>query len=163
MTCKLILMRHAKSDWSNTLSDYKRPLNNRGKKSSIAIGHWLREKNICPDQAFISAAQRTRDTWNLLGFQETDTSFLETLYHANLSALFNALKSASGKTVLILGHNPGIGQFAQILAKNLPNHPRFLDYPTCATWVATIDLTRWSDISTNAAETLYFQIPREII
>ena len=57
---RLILMRHAKSDWSHLdLSDHDRPLNNRGKASAAALGDWLRVKSYLPDQVLSSTAART--------------------------------------------------------------------------------------------------------
>jgi len=41
---RLILMRHAKSDWGDPgLPDHDRPLNKRGRRAATALGHWLRD------------------------------------------------------------------------------------------------------------------------
>ena len=63
---RLILVRHAKSDWSLGMADHDRPLNVRGRASAAAIGRWLREKNLRPDQVLCSTATRTRETLDLL-------------------------------------------------------------------------------------------------
>uniref|UniRef100_UPI0035189862 SixA phosphatase family protein n=1 Tax=Nioella sp. TaxID=1912091 RepID=UPI0035189862 len=63
---RLILMRHAKSDWSLGQPDAARPLNARGQRSAEAMGDWLREKGYLPDQILCSSAQRTRETLDLL-------------------------------------------------------------------------------------------------
>ncbi len=45
------------------------------------------------------------------------------------------LQGATGECVMMLGHNPGIAGFAENLCANPPDHPRFFDYPTCATTI----------------------------
>jgi len=47
----LVLMRHAKSNWSGDLSDFDRPLNERGIRSARALGNWLRVNDLLPDFA----------------------------------------------------------------------------------------------------------------
>ena len=59
----LVLMRHAKSNWSGDLSDFDRPLSERGVKSARALGKWLRENDLFPDFALVSAAKRTVETF----------------------------------------------------------------------------------------------------
>ena len=47
---KIILMRHAKSDWANSeLTDYQRPLNNRGKRNGPIMGKQILKKGIIPE------------------------------------------------------------------------------------------------------------------
>ena len=46
----LILMRHAKSDWSDSsLSDHDRPLNSRGQRDAPRMANWLAESDWIPD------------------------------------------------------------------------------------------------------------------
>ena len=48
----LILMRHAKSDWSGDgLADFDRPLNPRGRRSAAALGDWLRAEALAEAHA----------------------------------------------------------------------------------------------------------------
>ena len=42
----LILMRHAKSDWSENAADYERALNKRGRKSCLTLRAWFLDNNI---------------------------------------------------------------------------------------------------------------------
>ena len=62
----LVLMRHAKSNWSGDLSDFDRPLNSRGISSARALGNWLRSNDLLPDFALVSAAKRTVETFDEL-------------------------------------------------------------------------------------------------
>ncbi len=159
---RLILMRHAKSSWDDSaLDDHARPLNGRGRVSARVLGDWLRARGYIPDQTLCSDATRTRETFAGLKIP-CDTQFLDTLYHAGPDAMLHVLRQAAGDTVLMIGHNPGIGWFAQNLVAEPPPHPRFFDYPTCATLVAEFDVERWNEIGTGTGKPMDFVIPREL-
>ncbi len=163
MSRTLILMRHAKSSWSNPdLADHDRPLNTRGRKSATALGDWLRAQGHVPAAGLVSSACRTRETWDRLRLT-APVSFDDTLYHAEPWALLQALRAATTPTVLLLGHNPGIGAFAQQIVQAPPPHDRFADYPTGATLVARFPGADWTDTSWHSAETVDFVIPRTLL
>jgi phosphohistidine phosphatase len=162
MTLTLILMRHAKSDWGSPgLADHDRPLNSRGLRDAPAMGQWLRDKGHLPDQVLCSTATRTRQTLEGLRI-DAATAFLPALYHADPDTMLDALQQAQGRKVLMIGHNPGIAAFADDLLQRAPDHPRFHDYPTCATLVAEFDLESWADLRPATGRTLDFVIPADL-
>ncbi|WP_425045056.1 SixA phosphatase family protein [Primorskyibacter sp. S87] len=164
MTLILILTRHAKSSWDTPgLPDHDRPLNKRGRNSATAIGIWLRENGWTPDELLSSSSARTRETWDRMGFSATDTTFTRALYHASSTAMLDVLYGASGKTVMMLGHNPGITGFAADLVETAPNHPRFFDYPTCATTVMEFPCESWQDVQPHSGKVLGFTVPRDLV
>jgi phosphohistidine phosphatase len=166
VTRRLILMRHAKSSWGHPgLSDHARPLNSRGQRASRAMGAWLAQKGYVPDQVLSSDSQRTRETWaglapDLPGAPQPD--WRGDLYHASEETMLRALRGASGKTVLLLGHNPGCAFFADQIVQAPPPHDRFDDYPTAATLVAQFDVPSWSEAQWGAGRVLDFVVPREL-
>lgn len=163
MTRRLILMRHAKSSWGDAmLTDHARPLNERGRRSAEALGDWLQQQHYLPDETLCSSAARTRETLERLNL-DTPAQFLDILYHASPQSMFKALSRAYGACVLMLGHNPGIAAFADALVAQQPNHPRFHDYPTCATLVAEFEIDDWADLKKASGTPLAFVIPRELI
>ena len=163
MTRTLILMRHAKSSWSNmALPDHDRPLNKRGRRSAAALGDWLRARDLLPDEVLTSTATRTLDTLAGLGVT-APTQRLRDLYHAEADTMMEVLRSATGQTVLMLGHSPGIADCAARLVSAVPDHPRFRDYPTCATLVADLPVTNWHQINWGTARARGFVIPRELV
>ena len=163
MTRRLILMRHAKSSWGAAdLSDHDRPLNARGRSSANALGAWLRARGYMPDEVLCSTAVRTQETAEGLALAAPVT-LLDTLYHAGPKAMMQALRGASGRCVLMLGHNPGIAEFAYDLAATPPVHPRFAVYPTGATMVADLPINDWAQAEERSAEVVDFVIPREIM
>ena len=59
---RLILTRHAKSDWDDpSLPDQERPLNARGRRSARALGDWLASRGYDPEEVLCSSARRTAD------------------------------------------------------------------------------------------------------
>lgn len=159
---RLILMRHAKSSWDDPLlDDHARVLNGRGRASADALGNWFRKKKYLPDQALVSDAARTRETFARLGII-CETKFEGALYLAPAQRMMQVLKGASGKTVLMIGHNPGIAEFAEQIVGLTPDHTRFYDYPTGATLVVEFDIDDWSALRVNTGKVLDFVIPREL-
>ena len=162
MTRTLILMRHAKSSWATpALSDHDRPLNARGHASARVMGAWLRQHGWVPDQVYSSSARRTRETFVGLGLA-SDTTFTDDLYHAEPTEMLRVLRQASGNCVLMLGHNPGIAGFGEALVASPPDHPRFFDFPTCATLVAAFDITDWRELEWGTGVSRDFVVPQDV-
>ena len=63
---RLVLLRHAKSDWDADYgADHDRPLNDRGVRSAEAMGRFLAEVGQVPDTVISSTAVRARTTAEL--------------------------------------------------------------------------------------------------
>src|SRR6478735_578713 len=63
----LVLLRHAKSDWSTGEPDPRRPLAGRGRRQAPEAGRWLAANLDAIDLAVVSPATRARQTWELAG------------------------------------------------------------------------------------------------
>ena len=159
---RLILMRHAKSSWGNpALDDHDRPLNGRGRRSAVALGNWLREGGYLPDEALSSTARRTRET--LAGLKlDMPVRFEPGLYLASPNEMLEGLGTARGRTVLLLGHNPGCAEFAEGIVNARPDHLRFLDFPTGATLVLDLPVDDWAEVDWGTGTPVDFAIPREL-
>ncbi|WP_166418472.1 SixA phosphatase family protein [Cochlodiniinecator piscidefendens] len=165
MTLRLILTRHAKSDWDDPFaSDHERVLNERGRLAAPKVGEWLKENGYVPDEVFCSDAARTRETWKRLSStfsSAPEPSFTRRLYLAPDFAMFDLLKAATGKTVMVVAHNPGIAELADLITITPPQHSQFGRYPTCATMVAEFSVDNWTDIKPKSARVLDFVVPRD--
>lgn len=160
---RLILMRHAKSDWAGpTIPDHDRPLNPRGQTSSGVIGTWLHDHGYMPDEVLCSSATRTRETLDGLSLT-APAEFVPRLYHAEPWDMLDILRGAKGACVLMIGHNPGIAEFAQDLVSEAVDHPRFQDYPTCATLVVDFNLADWPEVGPNTGRLVDFVVPRDLV
>ncbi len=163
MTKTLILMRHAKSSWdAPATSDHARPLNGRGRRSAKALGDWMRAQGWIPDQVLCSSSARTRETFAGLKVPLAG-EFTDDLFHAGPEQMLPLLARASGQTVLLLGHNPGIAEFAEQLVSSKPDHARFFDYPTGATLVVSFDIDDWNRLRPGTGNVLDFTVPRDLM
>lgn len=166
MTLTLILMRHAKSDWDDPrLSDHDRPLNRRGLAAAPLIGRWIAANAPGPDCALISSAVRTRQTWAGVApelLPVADVRFIGALYHAAPAVMLKALHTATGTCALMIGHNPGIAEFAARLLRARPDHADFARYPTAATLVAIFDAPDWDSVGFGTGTALAFATPRTL-
>ena len=160
---RLILMRHAKSDWSAGHPDHDRPLNKRGHASADAMGNWLRKTGYQPEQLLCSTAQRTRETLKGLRLpSEAEVSFHHGLYLAEATRMLTLLQRAEHRCILILGHNHGIADMAHNLVSERPAHDRFDDYPTAATLVCDFDGDSWKKTGWHEGQPVAFVVPREL-
>ncbi|WP_226783282.1 SixA phosphatase family protein [Oceaniglobus trochenteri] len=166
MTLRLILTRHAKSDWDDpTLDDHDRVLNARGQASATAMGGWLRDRGHLPGQALVSTARRAVETWEGMkpALSGCDVTFHDALYHAAPDTILGVLAQATQPVVLIVGHNPGAAILAESLVRRAPQHARFRSYPTCATLVVDFDVEDWALVLPGLGRCVDFAIPREVI
>ena len=130
MRTRLIVMRHAKSSWSDAnLDDHDRPLNKRGRRDAPRIAQELQNRDWIPDRIRVSSSIRTMETLELMeAISRNSTIDVEpSLYHSNVSALLQAVEEVEeGKTTMILSHNPG----SEILVHQLSNRLEVI--PTAA-------------------------------
>jgi phosphohistidine phosphatase len=109
----LILLRHAKSDWSGDHPDIDRPLAQRGRRQAPETGRWLNANIDRLDLAVVSPAVRARSTWELV-LSELDvappTRTDVRVYAATASELLSVVRDVSDDvgTVVLVGHNPGL-------------------------------------------------------
>lgn len=166
MTLRLILTRHAKSGWDDPdLADHDRPLNARGQRDAPRIGAWLHHKGYLPDVALVSSARRAQETWAGIAPElgcEVPMVPLPALYHAQPDVILAHLRGQTAPMVMVIAHNPGIGDFAARCLQTPVPHPRFGDYPTCSTLVVDFPGDDWAGVTWHTGRTLDFIVPREL-
>lgn len=117
---RLLLLRHAKSSWDDpALADFDRPLASRGRKAAECMGRELAARNWLPQLALVSPAARTRETWELVALPgSVATDFPNTLYDAAAEDVLSEIQRTpkAVKTLLVLGHNPGLEDLAILIA-----------------------------------------------
>lgn len=165
MPKRLILIRHAKSSWDAPLDDHSRRLNDRGRRNAVAIGGWLAAKVYVPDHIYTSDAARTLETTDRLATglgTAPEVTAISQMYHGSPAALMKVLQGAQGDTIALIAHNPGIAFFAEQIVAQEPDHPRFADYPTCATLVCDFPLDDWTAAAPASAKVVDFVVPRDL-
>ena len=166
MMKRLILTRHAKSNWDDpTMSDHDRPLNDRGKAAAADLGAWLASRGYVPGEVLCSDAQRTLKTWAGIAPALPGTPVLTlkpALYNAGPDVMLAVLRHATESTVMMIGHNPGIAEFAARIVAQAPPNPEFARYPTGATLVVSFESANWRDVDWHQGSVRDFIVPKEI-
>lgn len=122
---RLLLLRHAKSDWANpALSDHERPLNDRGMRTAPRMGQHIESMQLPIDHVLCSTARRAQQTLRLMQnvWQrlQPEVAFAQELYLASPKAILQELSQLDERfsSVMIVGHNPGISEMASWLAQD---------------------------------------------
>ncbi len=123
---QLLLMRHAKSSWDDPhLSDHARPLNARGRRAASAMAAAMTGLGLTPDVVLVSSARRTLQTLEALGPWDEQPLIepMDALYLAEAERLATVLAGVAqtARSVLVLGHNPGLHDLALLLAAGAPS------------------------------------------
>ncbi|UPL48688.1 SixA phosphatase family protein [Hymenobacter sublimis] len=158
----LYLMRHAKSSWSfDDLTDKERPLNDRGRDDAPAMGQALAKRNIQLDLLLTSPSVRTLSTAALvaheLEYPAEKIQVVDSIYEATVPDLLNVVRQCpdSADSVLLVGHNPTITEFANILSpSSIP------DMPTAAIVCLKFNCARWTEIDQTNAEYYFYDHPK---
>jgi phosphohistidine phosphatase len=145
----LILLRHAKSDWSGGEADRARPLAKRGRRQAPDAGRWLATNIDRIDLALVSPATRARSTWDLVAAEfdvPPRTRIDDRVYGASGHELLTVVRELSDdlETVVLVGHNPGIEDLASLLTGE------WTPMPTSALAVITAS-GPWSTAARHAA------------
>jgi phosphohistidine phosphatase len=117
----LTLLRHAKSDWDDTVQrDFDRPLNTRGRRAARTVGREMKRLGLAFDLCIASPAVRVRETLGEVeaAFGALAPSFDQRIYLADPDALLELVRSAPevAGSLLLVGHNPGLEMLALSLA-----------------------------------------------
>lgn len=159
---KLFIIRHAKSDWSDTsLDDFDRPLNNRGLKNAPFMGKLLKEKGVMPDLIISSSANRTFTTAQIFASQLGylgDILLDKNLYEVSANTIESIVKNVSDNfdTIFLIGHNPGLQMFAETISKFEVDN-----MPTCAVVEIDFKVDSWKDISRKESKLISYDYPKK--
>ncbi len=122
MTCRLLLMRHAKSAFAlDQFSDHERPLAPSGRRSVPNVAAQIVELQLEPDLIYCSDALRTRETLELFVPALTTMPKIEitnALYRANPQDIIHFIEDRNPPctTVQVIGHNPTLESLIERLS-----------------------------------------------
>jgi phosphohistidine phosphatase len=167
---QLLLLRHAKSSWDNIgQPDRERPLSDRGHRAAAAMRRAMRQLGLAPDLVLISPSRRTLQTLEALEpWDETPlVEQVEALYLAEPAQLFGILHDVpeTVRSVLVIGHNPGLHDLAQTLLAGAPAtamaQRMAQSYPTGALAEFVIP-GPWLRLAPGGGSLMRFLTPREL-
>jgi phosphohistidine phosphatase len=169
----ILLLRHAKSAWGHPgLDDHDRPLNQRGERAAEAMADHIVRNASRPDLILCSTASRTRQTLapllHRLASPAPPISLEKGLYLASEETLLERLRALPehARTVLLIGHNEGIGELAITMATSgaLADlgalHEKF---PTGALAILRVADEPWRDLASGTGELVSFVRPRDLL
>ena len=141
---QLILVRHAKSSWSDMLlADIDRPLNARGKRNAPFMAQKVKEKIEEIDVFLVSPAKRARKTAKKFYklYHNSEWNIVENIYEAYTDELEDVIYSipAEINSAIMFGHNPGFTSFTNRYA-----HQMIDNLPTCGVVFISFEGDRWN-------------------
>jgi phosphohistidine phosphatase len=168
---RLLLLRHAKSSWDTPgLPDLERPLAPRGRRVAPLVAQLMARRRWVPDLVLCSQAERVRETWQLMApllGDEIPTRTLRTIYPGAPSRLLMTLRRApdDAGTLLLIGHNPGLGAFATSLCGGGSKKAlgrMSAKFPTAGLAVIHFTTEHWSEIEGGAGRLEAFVRPKDL-
>lgn len=169
---RLTLLRHAKSSWDDPVSrDFDRPLNRRGARAAMTIGHYARDRELRFDHLIASPAARVVETLDHFfeGYgQVLEVNWDRRIYLASSATLMDVLRDApdGSESLLMVGHNPGM---EDLILSLVPDDGRSelrndveVKFPTASLAVLELDIDRWEEAGANKAALISFVRPRDL-
>ncbi|MGI8646031.1 MAG: SixA phosphatase family protein [Nocardioides sp.] len=162
---RLALMRHAKAEGFEK-PDLQRELADRGVRDAEATGRWFAELGVVPDKALVSAAARTRETWD--GVAEAagwtcEPEHSEPMYAAGPETALDLIRDTedSVRTLVVIGHNPTVAYLAQILdsGEDDLSNEMATGFPTSAVALFAFD-GDWTGLEEGSCRLVGFHVPR---
>ncbi|MET1035766.1 MAG: histidine phosphatase family protein [Arthrobacter sp.] len=166
---RLLVLRHAKSDYPLGVVDHERPLASRGEREAPLAGRWMVEHGLIPDYILCSDALRTRATCAWVGSElgeKGPTPYLDSrIYGAGPSRLLSIINETPETvgTLLVIGHMPTVQELSMRLASVDSSEDAVMDmatrYPTLGLTVMEIEKP-WAELDGRDARITHFEVPR---
>jgi len=160
-------MRHSKAEQSGP-SDLERQLSDRGVVDATEAGQWLAGRGVEPDQALVSSAVRTEQTWEAVnegGGWDLEGTPEEALYEAGTESAIDLIRTTDDhvRTLVVVGHNPTMASLAALLddgeGDDEAGNELALGFPTSALVVFSYD-GDWSDLDEASASLVAYHVGR---
>ncbi len=158
---RLYLIRHAKSSWSNLkISDFDRPLNQRGKKEAPLMAQRLAQRGVCPDALISSPAKRARKTAEIVArsvkYPVKRIHFIDLVYTSETSDLLRVLQKTDNliETAFLVGHNYAITDLAVMLTGEYISK-----IPTSGVVAMDLAIETWAEAGAGRGTVLFFDYP----
>jgi len=164
---RLLLLRHAKAEHPERISDHQRPLSLVGRRQAPRVGTAITAAGLVPDLVLCSSSLRTRQTWELVRTTldaDPRVEFLDEVYDAGVRTMLDLVQAvpAEVRTVLVVGHEPTMSQTAGTLASPESDATTLarvrVGVPT-ASWSWLESDAPWSEMVPGSATLLRLTLP----
>jgi phosphohistidine phosphatase len=154
----LHLLRHTKSDWSDTsFDDFARPLSRRGKRARTVIARhvagWPIDLLVCSPAARAKATAKP-----LIGVLGCPVRYDDMMYSADADDLLGITRGLPEDTssVMFVGHNPSMEEFTALLCGSSSR------YPTGALGTLELGVEHWGDTTPGCATLTALVAPAQL-
>jgi phosphohistidine phosphatase len=167
---RLMLLRHAKSDWSAAgQRDSDRPLNPRGREAALLMGKYLARHHLIPDLVLVSTARRAAETWDSVAkaLRDVKARTEARLYENPAARIVDVLREmpAEAHSALLIGHNPAMEELADMLIATGATEERERlgeKFPTAALAVIDFPIDSWTELHARSGRLDRFVAPRAL-
>jgi phosphohistidine phosphatase len=170
---RLMLLRHSKTENDAPSGrDRDRRLDDRGRRDAAEIGGWIGRHPPLPDLVLVSPAVRAHQTWEIAWqamkalVPEPQVELVPELYGADPSQLLETIRDASAadpKTLMLVGHNPGMHELALALtgSGDAAGRKALADnLPTSGLAIFDFGIDDWADVAFRRGRLVRFMSPK---
>ena len=170
---RLMLLRHSKTENDAPSGrDRDRRLDDRGRRDAAEIGGWIGRHPPLPDLVLVSPAVRAHQTWEIAWqamkalVPEPQVELVPELYGADPSQLLQTIRDASAadpKTLMLVGHNPGMHELALALtgSGDAAGRKALADnLPTSGLAIFDFGIDDWADVAFRRGRLVRFMSPK---
>lgn len=159
----LYIIRHAKSSWEDSnITDYDRPLNQRGEKDAYEMANKLHNENITPGLIVTSPAKRALKTADIFAqrlnypFDKIVTD--ERIYEAGIKELIAVIEGLDNifDNVMLFGHNPGLTSLVNFISSKMVHH-----LTTCTVVGIRLKTDSWKKIEIYTGDLFLHKTPKQ--
>lgn len=165
---RLYLLRHAKTQPDAPEGDHERALTERGRIDAALMARTMVRRAYVPDLILCSTARRTFQTLEILLpviASQSETRLEPGLYLADARAILQRAGAVEGgvRSLLFIGHNPGMEDLAQRLAGDTDLGARVAEkFPTACLAAFQSEATTWAAAVRSAWKALDILRPSEL-
>jgi len=161
---RLIILRHAKSDWGKEgLHDIDRHLNHRGYDDAYSQAAWFASHEERPLQILSSTATRALNTALIfareLRFDMQHFHIEPAIYEAHRDTLREIIARQDNKvdSLLLVGHNPGLTELCNALSEDA----FFDNLPTCGLVAFEAECKTWAKLAEGKWQVKFYKFPKD--
>jgi len=160
---RIYFIRHAKSSWEDIrLTDFERPINDRGRNDIIKMGSWFKQRLVDLDAVFSSPANRAiytaRAICKEIEYEVHNIIINNNIFEATKDDLIQIIKGLDNhlNNIIIFGHNPALTDVINYLEVNLS----LKNLPTLGVCGMDLNIKKWDDIDFNTGKSILFMTPK---
>ena len=121
----IYLLRHGDADQNSSLHDSERPLTELGRRQSETVARFLQRSNASINTIFCSSLQRAQQMAHPIRALLKVNQLISTEYlvpGSDVMQLFEQVNSNISASILLVGHEPSLGELVSLL---VTGDPRF--------------------------------------